>query len=68
MVQKKVSVFSEVSSFQNARVVLGKSVLFRELSSIQGCPYREGFHCNTIAHTKVPHILATYLDLVYNLT
>ena len=54
MGQKKVSFFntnraeesvvvSEVSSFQrHARVVLGvgKGVLFREVSSVQGCPYR----------------------------
>ena len=39
----------------HARVVLGvgKGVLFREVSSVQECPHREGFHCpNTTAHTS----------------
>ena len=32
----------------HARVVVGvgKGVRFREVSSVQGCPYRERFHCS----------------------
>ena len=48
MGQKKSVTVSEGSSFQrvemHARVVLGvgKGVLFREVSSVQGCPYKRG--------------------------
>ena len=39
----------------HARVVLGvgKGVLFREVSSVQECPYDERFHCNNI-HSLLP--------------
>ena len=43
----------------HARVVLGvgKGVLFREVSSVQGCPYREGFHCTQrLAHTHTCNV------------
>ena len=45
----------------HARVVLGvgKGVLFREVSSVQGHPYIEGFHC-TIYREQVLYIY-TYL-------
>ena len=43
-------IVSEVSSFQGLKCMqewyLGwKNVLFREVSSAQGCPHREGVHC-----------------------
>ena len=33
-----------------ARVVVGvgNSALFREVSSVQGCPHRERFHCSSM--------------------
>ena len=40
---------------KHARAVLGagKSVLFREVSSVQGWSYREGFHCVPVFVMKV---------------
>ena len=55
--------YREVSLFQGLQewyvVGVGKGVLFREVSSIKGCPYRErGSTVNdksTLPHTRIDH-------------
>ena len=39
-------------------VGVGNGVLFREVSSVQGCPYRERFHCIYMYHAV---IIASYI-------
>ena len=39
----------------HGRVLLGvgKGILFREVSSVQGCPHRQGLHCISNESTEV---------------
>ena len=44
-------------------VGVGKGVLYREVSSVQGCPYIEGFHCTYVTGACIAGSTSTCVSM-----
>ena len=53
---------SGVEMYARVVVVVGKVVLFREVSSVQGCPLIEGFHCIPQIFESLAFVTTRYLS------